>query len=980
MKHFFTQVICVLFLHMVFCWQAAAVTSESTDDCATPKTLNFTENFDGDVFPPACWTNSTGIWKKTSTGTNPTCTPHSGNGMIRFEKAANGATAWFVTPKFYVNNSKHSLYFWIYRDGASSYQEDRVNIYFSVAPMAIGNPILTIHQTLSRTPVESRGAGWYQYHAELDGTTMTTGYVIFEGVGGHGSDIYIDDVVIGDVCDPITNLTGTNMGETGTPGIHSISLKWTAPNNGAVTGYNVYRGTNRITSTPLTSTTTSYSDNVMAGDYAYEVEALYSNACGKSDKVKTNVTVGSTCGNQPKEPSYTVNTPNWYSVNLTWKAPDSMGEEADLKGYIVCRDGVQINNTLLGVPNLTDKVSRQGVYTYTISAAWDNGCVSAPVSIIVDMPVNPCDVGHTVFPYIAGFEGNKFPDCSKQEIVNGGTSWGVITASGNPSTTHGGSYKARFINQTNAGQTAKLILPKFDFSGLEKPMLSFWYANNKLSSSYDSLRVYYKSREEGDWILLKNINTSSDNGWNEVILRLPEPTANYWIAFEAISGRGAGIHLDDIKVGTGSTTGFHADDVAALKAFFLLTSTEEAKNNGAQLNIEDAENWGPEIETTGMTWNNEQPKRLTAISWTSKKLAGALDLSKSTSVATVTISKNKLTSLKFPAVTTALTTINLLDNAITELVLPIEAENLLTIELQSNQIKNLTLPEKVDKMTSFRAQNVGLETLTIPGNLKALVTFWAPYNKLKVLTLPTTAMPDLTGISCHENRELEQIILPAGDRIPKIATFNCQNSKLKFSTLPKLSALIGKSTFAYSPQAVIQGSCPKYTDGIDLSSEHKTDIGGYIETTVYNWFDITDGTEVAVTSGITPDGTGKFALDASMAGKKLRCKMTNANYPKFTSAAPLVYEVEIGEGTPISRNEVENISIYPNPASSYINVSGENIDRVEVYNLMGKHIETIIADKKNISIDVAGYVAGMYFLKIQTTDNQTISKRVIVNP
>jgi len=70
------------------------------------------------------------------------------------------------------------------------------------------------------------------------------------------------------------------------------------------------------------------------------------------------------------------------------------------------------------------------------------------------------------------------------------------------------------------------------------------------------------------------------------------------------------------------------------------------------------------------------------------------------------------------------------------------------------------------------------------------------------------------------------------------------------------------------------------------------------------------------------------------------------------------------------------ISIYPNPANNFINISTtETIDSVEVYNLIGKKV---ISSKNLIenSIDISTLAKGVYMLKL-TSGNAVASKKLV---
>ena len=80
----------------------------------------------------------------------------------------------------------------------------------------------------------------------------------------------------------------------------------------------------------------------------------------------------------------------------------------------------------------------------------------------------------------------------------------------------------------------------------------------------------------------------------------------------------------------------------------------------------------------------------------------------------------------------------------------------------------------------------------------------------------------------------------------------------------------------------------------------------------------------------------------------------------------------------------ELISVYPNPANEFVNIqlkSSEQINSIILYNVLGKLIykENKLNTSETIKIDVSNFGKGIYFLKVNFTNNKTISKKFILN-
>lgn len=71
-----------------------------------------------------------------------------------------------------------------------------------------------------------------------------------------------------------------------------------------------------------------------------------------------------------------------------------------------------------------------------------------------------------------------------------------------------------------------------------------------------------------------------------------------------------------------------------------------------------------------------------------------------------------------------------------------------------------------------------------------------------------------------------------------------------------------------------------------------------------------------------------------------------------------------------------NITIYPNPANNFINISTtENISNVEVYNIVGKRVLSI-KNLQNNQVDISNLASGMYMLRL-TNGTSIATKKII---
>ena len=84
-----------------------------------------------------------------------------------------------------------------------------------------------------------------------------------------------------------------------------------------------------------------------------------------------------------------------------------------------------------------------------------------------------------------------------------------------------------------------------------------------------------------------------------------------------------------------------------------------------------------------------------------------------------------------------------------------------------------------------------------------------------------------------------------------------------------------------------------------------------------------------------------------------------------------VYSGTLGLG---SKFETSKLTLYPNPATNQIFISGQDIERVDIYNLLGILVKTV--DKNTQTIDVSNLPTGNYIVKM-TNGEGTVTKKII---
>ena len=80
----------------------------------------------------------------------------------------------------------------------------------------------------------------------------------------------------------------------------------------------------------------------------------------------------------------------------------------------------------------------------------------------------------------------------------------------------------------------------------------------------------------------------------------------------------------------------------------------------------------------------------------------------------------------------------------------------------------------------------------------------------------------------------------------------------------------------------------------------------------------------------------------------------------------------------VHENQAESIVVYPNPASSEININGENITEVRVYNALGQLVYSKTDVDDNLTIDATTFDEGLYLVNIKNINGEESSQKIII--
>ncbi|MBE6342745.1 MAG: T9SS type A sorting domain-containing protein [Lentimicrobiaceae bacterium] len=76
---------------------------------------------------------------------------------------------------------------------------------------------------------------------------------------------------------------------------------------------------------------------------------------------------------------------------------------------------------------------------------------------------------------------------------------------------------------------------------------------------------------------------------------------------------------------------------------------------------------------------------------------------------------------------------------------------------------------------------------------------------------------------------------------------------------------------------------------------------------------------------------------------------------------------------------LNDVNIYPNPASSVINVTATNLTKIKIYNAVGQLIHSEEASSDNVTVDTQNWTNGFYYVTVETANGNSTSQKIIVN-
>ena len=70
----------------------------------------------------------------------------------------------------------------------------------------------------------------------------------------------------------------------------------------------------------------------------------------------------------------------------------------------------------------------------------------------------------------------------------------------------------------------------------------------------------------------------------------------------------------------------------------------------------------------------------------------------------------------------------------------------------------------------------------------------------------------------------------------------------------------------------------------------------------------------------------------------------------------------------------QSLKIYPNPTTGVLNIQGEGMTSVEVYNTVGQRVMTQVVEGNGIQLNTESLNNGIYFLRVQANDGAVLNR------
>lgn len=107
--------------------------------------------------------------------------------------------------------------------------------------------------------------------------------------------------------------------------------------------------------------------------------------------------------------------------------------------------------------------------------------------------------------------------------------------------------------------------------------------------------------------------------------------------------------------------------------------------------------------------------------------------------------------------------------------------------------------------------------------------------------------------------------------------------------------------------------------------------------------------------------------------------LSNGNYNQFSGIHSMYFSIEGTISSSVGNQNIfsDQFTIWPNPTSGIIRISGNDFNKLEVYNATGQLIISKVNNEKEL--DLSNNPKGIYFLKIYDSNQKAENIKIIIN-
>ena len=93
----------------------------------------------------------------------------------------------------------------------------------------------------------------------------------------------------------------------------------------------------------------------------------------------------------------------------------------------------------------------------------------------------------------------------------------------------------------------------------------------------------------------------------------------------------------------------------------------------------------------------------------------------------------------------------------------------------------------------------------------------------------------------------------------------------------------------------------------------------------------------------------------------------------------MIDDITFGEFASLntSKISISDVSIYPNPAKNFVNISaGEKIDSARIYDLTGRIVKQLTPNKERFNLNIRDLSKGVYLVKLNAGEKESTTKLI----